>query len=774
MMTKSTMSQYVFAVVFLCLFVQNVTAKREIFRCDFEDPRSSLCGFRVQFPQKSLEHRDEQWDVRRAWASRGGRDGPTTDTTLNTPQGSYGYTKATNQTGRYFYSFRVMIVSPSLVLSSGRGRLSFSAYLWTHLHPVRKADNLPTFRVRGCGDEISWSLQGRTAAWQEVDITINCNKTFQLVLEAIHRMPGSSVAVDDIRVTSMLDLKDHFQNRVTSSSFDHYDETFTSPPTTTTEGNTIDRSLLITLSGPTIGAIVGIILVILLLNLLIFIILRFKVKNGKRRQASLRRQSKAQIEQPHDTESAIKKDPIPVDHLKKRYIDEDNYIVPDEGFCTDDLENTCDSFMDTSTSCDTNRSSETHYTGLSLVRTSSKEGSWENRQQGGETISSLEQDQPPREYSVKRKAPLKPVLSLRSDDGKPDSPPPKKPPLIPNLRKETLTSDSVIFNLHGRRKESLALELPLSPRGGGRKESLTPEAVIFNPGGRRKESLTPDLPLSPKGGGRKQSLTPEIPLPLYKRKESLTPEIPVMLVTGRRKESLTPETPVAPKVGKRKESLIPKDAEAFPDVGKRKESLTPDTQPLTPDKPTILVPGRRKQSLTPEAPSPVPPTGRRKESLTPETPTMPLPDIPRIIPPTIQVSGDVWSSPGYTELSHTRKSIRRDYENAQLGKEDQSDKNTTPKSNSLNVSQDETGYLTPSGLSTGLPFYESADPVKFARERAKRSTRKLIHEYHDLSHSNNKSHPQYESSVIMATTPPKRMQISTIWDADSDYEELHI
>lgn len=395
------------------------------------------------------------------------------------------------------------------------------------------------------------------------------------------------------------------------------------------------------------------------------------------------------------------------------------------------------------------------------MRTSLKGESWESPQPGGERKDSTAQERPAVSYSVKRKAPLRPTSSLRSNDGTGDSSPPRKP-LAPNPRKESLTPEAVVFYPNGRRKESIPPELSLSPRGG-----------------RRKESLTPDLQLSPRGGGRKQSLTPEIPLPLYKRKESLTPEIPVMLVTGRRKESLTPESQVAPKVGKRKESLVPQGTGTLPGAGKRKESLTPDTQvppqtgkrkeSLTPEKPTILVPGRRKQSLTPEAPSPMPPTGRRKESLTPETPTMPLPDIPRI-----KVSGDAWSSPGYTELSYIRKSIRKDYENTEIDKDDNSDNITIPKGNLLNVSQDETGYLTPSGLSGGLPVYESADPVKFARERAKRSTRKLIHEYHDLGHSNNKSHPQYESTVILGTTPPQRMTISTIWDADSDYEELHI
>eukprot|EP00057_Strongylocentrotus_purpuratus_P003466 XP_003726717.1 PREDICTED: uncharacterized protein LOC100888361 [Strongylocentrotus purpuratus] len=679
-----------------------------------------------------------------------------------------------------------MIVSPSLVLSSGRGRLSFSAYLWTHLHPVQKADNLPTFRVRGCGDEISWSLQGRTASWQDVDIPIHCNKTFELVLEVIHRMPGSSVAIDDIRVTSMLDLKDHIFNRVTSSSFNHYDFTSTTPPTTTTEeGASGNRSLLITLSGPTIGAIVGIILVILLLNLLIFIILRFKVKSGKRSQARLRPQTNPSNtnEPSQGTEAGVNnKDTIPADRRKKHYIDEDNYIVPDEGFYTDDLENTCDSFMDTSTSGDMQRSCETHYTGLSIVRTSLKEGSCESPQPVGEQKYSTALERPAISYSVKRKAPLRPTSSLRSNDGREDSSAPRKP-LAPNPHKESLTPEAVVFYPNGRRKESIPPELPLSPRGGRRKESLTPEAVMFNPNGRRKESLTPDLQLSPRGGGRKQSLTPEIPLPLYKRKESLTPEIPVMLVTGRRKDSVSPESPVAPKVGKRKESLVPQGTGTLPGAGKRNESLAPDIQvppqtgkrkeSLTPEKPTILVPGRRKQSLTPEAPSSMPPTGRRKESLTPETPTMPLPDIPRIVPPTIKVN-DAWSSPGYTELSYIRKSIRKDYENTQIDEVDNSDKITIPKGNLLNVSQDETGYLTPSGLSGGLPVYETADPVKFARERAKRSTRKLIHEYHDLGHSNNKSHPQYESTVILGTTPPQRMTISTIWDADSDYEELHI
>ncbi|XP_072167333.1 uncharacterized protein [Diadema setosum] len=672
----------------------------ELFNCDFEDPRSSLCGFRVTFPQKKLEHRTEQWDVRRASTGRGG-DGPSVDRTLNTGQGSYGFTRSMNQSGQYFYSFRVMITSPSLVLSSGRGRLSFSAYLWTHLHPVPKADNLPTLKVRGCDDEISWSLQGKTAAWQEVDFPITCNKTFELVVEAIHRMPGSSVAIDNIRVITILDLKDPLVTREMTPSSDQKELTSpsTTLPHTTAEGNEPrDGTLLIALSGPTIGAIVGIIVVILLLNLLVFVLLRIKIKHSRRKLANVRRRKYAKGGDASNADGQCRyKNCIRMDQMgKSRHIDDDNYIVPDEGFFADDHEDTCDSFVESLTYSESQKATEYSRDQSTGKQAYQKRGSsccaQGSRWGAGGSLKTL---------------PARPAPTVDPANSK---------------RKESVQTD---------------IPLPLNRR----KESATPDNQIFLPNDKRKASTSPD-----------------IPLPLYKRKESLTPDIPVMPVTGRRKESLTPEQPIVTPTGKKKESPTPEK--------KRKVSNTPEV-------PAAIVTGRRQESLTPET-TVVSPSNRRKESL---TPTMPLPNIPCVSGPQIHVNGNtVAPTGGYIDLFQTTtntKTVDELNETREEVEECSLSRNGSTRRGFLNVSQDDTGYLRPSGL-TALPLYETADALRFGTNRPKRSTRKLIHEYHDLAVSQSNSLPQYELAVLSNNSPQKRSPISVVWDADSDYEELHI
>ena len=73
-------------ILFPCI---HLLTSSEVFYCDFEDPRSPMCSFRIKFPQRSLDHREEQWDVRRAAETRspGGIDGPVADQTLDSAQG---------------------------------------------------------------------------------------------------------------------------------------------------------------------------------------------------------------------------------------------------------------------------------------------------------------------------------------------------------------------------------------------------------------------------------------------------------------------------------------------------------------------------------------------------------------------------------------------------------------------------------------------------------------------------------------------------------------